>query len=125
MTRIHRIFLVLVALLAAIPLGQFARAALEGGNVTVLQGVMPTQARPGDIVTVTGFALGADRLKEIYLTDGVVDYRVEMLEQNNLAVRLQVPAKIPAGQWRFAIVVASRPEMLEQPVLLKVLPPVG
>lgn len=125
MTRIHRIFLVLVALLAAIPLAQIAGAALGSGNVTVLQGVMPTQARPGDIVTVTGFALGPDRLKEIYLTDGVVDYRVEMLEQNNVAVRLQVPAKIPAGQWRFAIVVVSRPEMLEQPVLLKVLPAVG
>jgi hypothetical protein len=125
MTRIHRIFLVLVALLAAIPLAQLAGATLGSGNVTVLQGVMPTQARPGDIVTVTGFALGADRLKEIYLTDGVVDYRVEILEQNNLAVRLQVPAKIPAGQWWFAIVVVSRPEMLEQPVLLKVLPAVG
>jgi hypothetical protein len=125
MTRIHRILLALAVLLAAIPLAQFAGAALRNSDVTVLQGVMPTVARPGDVVTVTGFALGPDRLKEIYLTNGEVDYRVEILEQSNLAVRLRVPAKIPAGQMRFAIVVVSRPELLEQPVLLKILPTVG
>jgi len=125
MTRIHRILLALVVLLAAILLAQFAGAALRNSDVTVLQGVMPTVALPGDVVIVTGFALGPDRLKEIYLTNGEVDYRVEIVEQNDLAVRLRVPAKIPAGQMRFAIVVVSRPELLEQPVLLKILPAVG
>ena len=125
MTRIHRILLALVVLLAAILLAQFAGAALRNSDVTVLQGVMPTVALPGDVVIVTGFALGPDRLKEIYLTNGEVDYRVEVVEQNDLAVRLRVPAKIPAGQMRFAIVVVSRPELLEQPVLLKILPAVG
>ena len=125
MTRIHRILLALVVLLAAILLAQFAGAALRNSDVTVLQGVMPTVARPGDVVTVTGFAVGPDRLKEIYLTNGEVDYRVEVVEQNDLAVRLRVPAKIPAGQMRFAIVVVSRPELLEQPVWLKILPAVG
>ena len=125
MTRIHRIFLVLVGFLAAIPLVQFARADLRNGDVTVLQGVIPTEARPGDIVTVTGVALDDGHVKEIYLTNGEIDYRVEIIEQNNLAVRLRVPAKIPTGQMRFAIVVASRPELLEQPVFLKILPAVG
>jgi hypothetical protein len=32
---------------------------------------------------------------------------------------------IPAGQMRFGIVVVTRPELLEQPVLLKILPAVG
>jgi hypothetical protein len=125
MTRIHRIFLALVVLLAAIPLAQFASAALGNSDVTVLQGVMPTKARPGDVVTVTGVAVDDGHVKEIYLTNGEVDYRVEILEQSNLAVRLRVPTKIPAGQMRFAIVVVSRPELLEQPVLLKILPTVG
>lgn len=125
MTRIHRVFLVVVALLAAIPFAQFAGAALGNSDVTVLQAVTPTEARPGDVVTVMGAALDASHVKEIYLTDGELDYRLEILEQNNVAVRLRVPAKIPAGQMRFAIVVASRPELLEQPVLLKILPAVG
>ena len=125
MTLIHRIFLGLVGFLGAIPLVQFASADLRNGDVTVLQGVMPTEARPGDVVTVTGVALDAGHVKEVYLTNGEVDYRVEILEQSDVAVRLRVPAKIPAGQMRFAIVVVSRPELLEQPVLLKILPAVG
>jgi hypothetical protein len=125
MPRINRIFLVLVLTFAAIPLVQLAGGTLRSGDVTVLQAVMPTEARPGDVVTVTGFALDTDHLKEIYLTNGDMDYRVEILEQNNVAVRLRVPLNIPAGQMRFGIVVATRPELLEQPVLLKILPAVG
>jgi hypothetical protein len=125
MTRIGQMFLVLVVFLAAIALVEFARADLRNGDFTVLQGVTPTEARPGDVVTVTGVALDASHVKEIYLSNGEVDYRAEILEQNNVAVRLRAPAHIPAGQWRFAIVVVSRPELLEQPVLLKILPAVG
>jgi hypothetical protein len=125
MRHIHRIFLGLVLLLAAIPLVQFAGATLRTGDFTVMEAVIPTEARPGDVVTVTGFALDADHLKEIYLTNGQLDYRVEILEQNNIAVRLRVPAGVPAGQMRFAIVVGIRPELLEQPVLLKIIPAAG
>jgi len=122
MTRIHRIFLGLVLLFAAIPLLQFASVTLDNVQFTVLQAVVPTQAWPGDIVTVTGFALDADHLKEIYLTNGEMDYRMEILEQNKAAVRLRVPVGVPAGQMRFAIVVGTRPELLEQPVMLKIVP---
>jgi hypothetical protein len=124
MTRIHRIFLGLVLLLAAIPVVQFASVTLDSVEFTVLQAVVPTEARPGDVVTVTGFALDADHLKEIYLTNGEMDYRVEILEQNKVAARLRVPAGVPAGQMRFAIVVGTRPELLEQPVVLKIIPAV-
>jgi hypothetical protein len=124
MTRIHRIFLGSVLFLGAIPLVQFAGAALRIGDLTMLQEVIPTEVRPGDVVTVTGFGLDKDHLKEIYLTNGELDYRDEILEQNNVAVRLRVPASIPAGQMRFAIVIATRPELLEQPVFLKILPTV-
>ena len=122
MPRINRIFLVLVLTFAAIPLAQIAGGALRISDVTVLREVAPTEARPGDVVTVTGFALDTDHLKEIYLTNGDLDYRVEILEQNYIAVRLRVPANIPAGQMRFGIVVVTRPELLEQPVFLKILP---
>jgi hypothetical protein len=122
MTRIHRIFLGSVLLLAAVPFVQFAGATLRTGDFTVLQAVTPTEARPGDVVTLTGLALDAGHLKEVYLTNGELDYRLEILEQNTVAVRLRVPANIPVGQMRFAIVIATRPELLEQPVFLKILP---
>ncbi|HEY6340295.1 MAG TPA: hypothetical protein VIY49_02290 [Bryobacteraceae bacterium] len=125
MTSIHRIFLGSVLLLAAVPFVRFAGAALRIGDLTMLQGVIPTEARPGDVVTVTGFGLDNNHLKEIYLTNGELDYRVEILEQNNVAVRLRVPVNIPAGPMRFAIVIATRPELLEQPLFLKILPALG
>jgi hypothetical protein len=65
MPRINRIFLFLVLTFAAIPLAQLAGGVLGSSDVTVLRGVAPTEARPGDVVTVTGFALDTDHLKEI------------------------------------------------------------
>ena len=124
MPKINRIFLGLVGILAAIPLMKLAAGDL-GGYVTVMQQVMPAEARAGEIVTVTGFALDADHLKEVYLTNGETDFRAEIVEQGNVAVRVRIPAKITPGRMTFAIVVASRAEMLEQPVFIKILPSVG
>ena len=122
MPHTNRIFVVLVLVLSAISL--LAATALRN-NVTFLYQVMPAEARPGDAVTVVGYGLDASHLKEIHLTNGELDSRMEILEQGDLAVRLRVPMKIRAGQMRFAIVVASRPELLEQPVFLKILPALG
>ena len=124
MAKINRVFLGLVLILAAIPLMKLTGGDL-GSFVTVMQQVMPGEARAGDIVTVTGYALDADHLKEVYLTNGQTDFRAEIVEQGNVAVRVRIPAKIPAGRMTFAIVVASRPDLLEQPVFIKILPSLG
>ena len=124
MQRIHRVFLGLVLVLSVIPFVKLMGGDL-GGYVTVMQQVIPSEARPGEIVTVTGYALDAEHLKEVYLTNGQMDFRVEIVEQGNVAVRLRVPAKVPAGHMRFAIVVVGRNDLLEQPVFLKILPSVG
>jgi hypothetical protein len=124
MRDIKRISLIVTPFLAAMSFGHLGAAALDS-KVTCMDQVMPTQARPGEVVTVTGYALAAAHVKDIYLTTGEIDFRVEILEQSDTAVRLRVPAKIPSGQMRFALIVASRPEILEQPVFLKILPAVG
>ena len=124
MPRVNRIFLGLVLVLATIPVVNLLGGDL-GGLVTVMQQAMPSEVRSGDIVTVTGYALDADHVKEVYLTDGEKDYRVEVIEQGNVALRFRVPAKIPAGQMRLAVIVAGRDDLLEQPVFLKILPSVG
>jgi hypothetical protein len=124
MPRINRIFLTLVLVLAAIPLVKLF-AVDPGARVTVMEKVTPTEARPGDVVKVTGTALGADRVKEVYLTDGANDFIVEIVEQNNDAIRFKVPMKISSGWMRLAIVVATRDDLLEEPVSLRILPAVG
>ncbi|HEY7335636.1 MAG TPA: hypothetical protein VH639_12190 [Bryobacteraceae bacterium] len=124
MQRRNRILLGLALGLGAILFSRLAGGALNTA-VTFFQQVTPGEAHPGDVVTVTGYALDAAHLKEIYLTDGQIDYQVEILDQSEASVRLRVPAKIPAGQMRFAIIVAGRPELLEEPLFLKILPQRG
>ena len=84
--------------------------------------MIPSEVRSGGVVTVTGYALDAKHVKELYLTNGENDFRVEILEQNDAAIRFQVPAKVPTGVLRLAIIVAGRDDILEQPVFLKILP---
>jgi len=124
MPRVNRVFLSVVLVLSTLPFLKLLGGDI-GGFVTAMQQVIPGEARSGDIVTVTGYALDDRHVKELYLTNGDNDYRAEILEQNNVALRFKVPPKVPAGVVRLAIVVAGRDDILEQPVFLKILPPVG
>jgi hypothetical protein len=124
MPRINRVFLSLALVLSTLPFLKVWGGDI-GGFVTVMQQVIPGEARSGDVVTVTGYALDAKHVKELYLSNNDNDFRVEILEQNNVAIRFKVPPKIPAGVMRLAIVVAGRDDILEQPVFLKILPAVG
>ena len=124
MPRTNKIFLGLVLVLFTIPVLNLLGGDL-GGLVTVMQQATPSVVRSGDVVTVTGYALDVNHVKEVYLTDGDNDYRVEIIEQGNVALRFRVPAKIPAGQMRLAVIVVGRDDLLEQPVFLKILPSVG
>jgi len=124
MPRVNRIFLSVVFVLSTLPFVKLLGSDI-GGFVTAMQHVIPGEARSGDIVTVTGYALDDKHVKELYLTNGDNDFRAEILEQSNVALRFKVPPKVPAGVMRLAIVVAGRDDVLEQPVFLKILPPVG
>ena len=124
MPRVYRVFLTLVLLLTAIPVVSLAWKG-TGARVTVMQQVTPSEARPGDIVLVTGYALEPERVREVYLTDGASDYRVEILEQCDTAIRFRVPERIPPGQMRLTARIAGYSALLDQPVFLKILDPVG
>jgi hypothetical protein len=124
MLRVNRVFLSAVLVLSTLPFLKLLGGDI-GGFVTAMQQVIPGEARSGDIVTVTGYALDDKHVKELYLTNGDNDFRAEILEQNNVALRFKVPPRVPAGVVRLAIVVAGRDDVLEQPVFLKILPPVG
>ena len=119
-----RVFLSLVVVLSVVPFLRPLNADI-GRFVTTVQQVIPGEARPGDMVTATGYALDAEHLKELYLTKGDNDFQVEIVEQNDRSVRFKVPAKIPTGVTRLAIVVAGRNDILEEPVFLKILPTLG
>lgn len=122
--RINRVFLALVLVLTAIPAWKLF-ATLPTPRVFIDQ-VMPAEARPGDIVMVTGYALDAEHIEDIYLISEDANlYRVEILSESGRDLRFRVPARIPAGPVHIAVKAPMRPELIDQMVYFKVLDPVG
>ncbi len=122
--RINRFFLTSVLILTAIPAWKlFATLPVQG---VFIDQVMPAEARPGDVVMVTGYALDAEHIEDIYLiSEDANMYRVEIISESGKDLRFRVPARIPAGPVHIAVKAPMRPELVDQMVYFKVLDPVG
>src|SRR4051812_16059049 len=60
--------------------------------------VLPGIAKSGDIVAAYGDNLTADRVLEVYLSDGKSDYKVEVLEQTGHMIRFRLVGWLPPGK---------------------------
>jgi len=91
--------------------------------------VAPPQGKAGDILKAYGDALNAERVLEVYLTNQFMDYRVEIMEQTDHWFTFRIPAGVPEGKFRIAVVGSDSPSVLEQPAFVKVIeakgPPTG
>lgn len=107
-TALHRLFLLMVLVLTAIPAWKLF-ATLPHIIVTVDQ-VYPEEALPGDTVTLTGYALDAAHVQELQLTgEDRVSYKCEILQQSTTALQFRVPAKIQPGWMSIAIKPPGEP----------------
>ncbi len=68
MLRVHRIFLMLVLVLAAIPVVRLCAWKGVGEIGPMIQRVTPSETVAGGTVTVTGFQLDSKHVREVYLT---------------------------------------------------------
>jgi hypothetical protein len=84
-----------------------------------LRDVTPPEGKAGDILTGYGDNLNTSRVKELWLTDGKTDYKVEVLEQTDHTIRFRLPDWVPAGRWRL-MVLSDEDVLLEQPSHVKV-----
>ncbi len=124
MSGVHRTFLVLVAVLAAIP-GWKLLATLPANGVMMEQ-IVPAEARPGDIVTVTGYALDRNHIQEMYLVDEDNNtYGVEILSASGRSLRFRVPGKVPAGWMGIVVRAPGKAALIDQMIYLKILDPLG
>lgn len=110
-----------IAVLAAM-----AAAALlcAQANMPQMQTVEPASAKNGDVVTVTGGNLGAEIVATLYLTDGKLDIKVEMVEQTDTTIKFKIPATMKTG--RFALMVLTKgknAKLIEEPVKVLIEPP--
>ena len=125
MATIRRAFLTTVLLLAAIPMVRLLAFKDPGWNEAVMQQVLPVQVRPGGEAMIVGTGLDASHVYEIHLIDGKNDHRVEILQQCDTAIRFRIPAKLDRGYVQIAARVARYPMLLDQPLFLSILDPVG
>jgi hypothetical protein len=123
MLRVHRIFLMLVLTLAAIPVVRLCAWKGAGEIGPMIQRVAPTETVAGGIVTVTGFQLDSKHVREVYLRGRDSNYQVVILTQTDFEITFRAPANVPPGDLCFALKLADRAEPVEQPVFLKVAEP--
>jgi len=122
--RVNRIFLLAVLILVAIPAWKlFATLPVQG---VFINQVIPAEARAGDVVVLTGYALDAQHIEDVYLiSEDEMLYKVEILGESGRDLRFRVPAKMPAGPARIAVKEPGKPGLFDQMIYLKVLEPVG
>jgi hypothetical protein len=125
MLRVHRIFLMLVLMLAAIPVVRLCAWKGVGDLGPVVQRIAPTESVAGGIVTITGFQLDSKSVREVYLSGRDSNYQAVILTQTDFEITFRVPANVPPGDLCIALKLADRAELAEQPVFLKVLEPVS
>lgn len=111
--RIGFVFAGIVVLLALAP-------ALKAQNCRIT-GVDPEAGKIGDTVGAAGESMDKSKVAELYLTDGKNDFKVDILEQTETAIKFKIPAKIKPG--RYALMIKTKGpdvKLLEQPVRLTV-----
>ncbi len=87
----------------------------------LMRTVDPDTAKVGDVLTVGGEYLDKARVKEIYLTDGKAEFKLEVVEQTQTSVKVKVPAKVKFGRLRLMILTTGvEPQLLEQPVTVEI-----
>jgi hypothetical protein len=101
-------------------------AATDPGRPAVhVREVAPAQGKVGDVLKAHGDSLAAERVVEVYLTNGVMDYKVEVLEQTDHWFTFRIPTGIPAGRFRVAVITNDSPTVFEQPAFVKVIEALG
>ena len=92
----------------------------------VVNSINPGEADPGQVVTATGVALTKANVSAVYLSDGVNDIKVELVEQSDQTLKFKVPENLRGGRYTLVLAMPGDPPlMLEQPVKLIVTGPLG
>ena len=87
----------------------------------VLRTVNPDTVRAGDIATVSGEYLDKSRVEEVYLTNGTLDVKVQILGQTATAIKFRVPEKLAAGRYNLMVLLVSDPpKLIEEPARVTV-----
>ena len=83
--------------------------------------VSPDTGKIGDELTVEGKNLSSQHVKELYLTDGQHDWKTEIVEQTDTAIKFKIPPDAKAGRFDLMVLTTGKnPSLIEQPVKVTV-----
>ena len=113
----------LVVGLTALIVAPQAMSAQPADKATpMIKTVTPEVAQIGQVVTGEGVALKS-RVTDVYLTNGMKDFKVVLVEQTENMLKFKVPNGIPPGRYRLMVATPDNPPYeVEQPAVLTVLP---
>jgi hypothetical protein len=87
----------------------------------VMRTVDPEAVKAGAVAAVSGEFLDKSRVAEVYLTDGKVDIKVEIIEQASGSLKFRVPENTAAGRYNLmALLVGEVSTLIETPAHLRV-----
>jgi hypothetical protein len=82
--------------------------------------VEPPNGKVGDVLNVAGENLGKATVAQVFLTDGKNDFKVEVTEQADTAIKFKIPT-IKPGRFNLMVLTSSKPpKLIEQPVKVTV-----
>ena len=83
--------------------------------------VEPATTKAGAEASVAGENLDKGNVTDVFLTDGQVDVKLQILEQAATAIKFRVPASAKPGRFSLMVLTSSKPpRLIEQPVKLTV-----
>ena len=107
--------ILMLALVAGLAPAAFAQ-------VPVVNSIDPNEAAAGAVIVAVGVNLDSSKVAEVYLTDGINDIKVQVLEQKSDSLKFKVPNDAKAGHYNLMVATTQKPPiMLVQPVKLTVL----
>jgi len=87
----------------------------------VMRTTSPEAVKAGATVTVAGDYLDKSRVAEVYLTNGKVDVKVDVIEQARTELKFKVPEKIAVGRYNLMVLmVGEEPKLIEEPARVTV-----
>jgi len=106
--KIHLRVLVLVATLTCCAIAQ---------DSPRMKTVEPGNGKVGDELTVAGENLDTKFVREVYLTDGKNDIKVEVTQQTSETIKLKIPPRAKPGRYSLMVLTTEKPpKLIEQPV---------
>jgi len=82
-----------------------------------MQAVEPASGKGGDVITVSGEHLDPNIVAALYLSNGKEDFKVEITEQTDSAIKFRIPLHAKPG--RLALMVLTKgtdAKLIEEPV---------